>query len=205
MLESSDTKNSINNEKILMKKKKSIKNIDEYPNVKIIKVISELLNNMCKDNNTKEINNENILSNKKIQLFMLRKIPSISLNDYLLRLSKYSKLNESTIVFILIYIDRLCLNYNIKINHYNIYKLILAAMVVAIKFNEDDFYTSDFYGKLGGISKLEMNLLEYEFAIMINFNLFIKEDLFYQYYNLLKNYGKNNNNNEDNDGRSNNN
>ena len=73
-------------------------------------------------------------------------------------------------------------------------------MVIAIKFNEDNYYTSDFYAKLGGISKLEMNHLEYEFATMINFNLFIEEDLFYQYYNLLKNYNNNNdkdNNNED--------
>ena len=203
MLESTENKISTNDTNILMKKKKSIKIIDDYPNGKIINIISELLKIMCKNNNTKEINNQNILSNKKIKLFMLRKIPSISINDYLLRLSKYSKLDESTVVFILIYIDRLCHNYNLKINNYNIFKLILAAMVVAIKFNEDEYYTSDFYAKLGGISKLEMNLLEYEFVTMINFNLFIKEDLFYQYYDLLKNY-ENKNDKDNNDDKNNN-
>ena len=58
-------------------------------------------------------------------------------------------------------------------------------MVLAIKFNEDDYYSSEFYAKLGGISKIEMNSLEYEFATMINFNLYIHDELYYKYYNLL--------------------
>ena len=169
-------------------KRKKSNIIDESQNKKIINTISELLNNMCKDNNKPEINNKNILLNKKIKKFMLKKIPSISINDYLIRLSKYSKLCESTLIFILIYIDRLCHEHNFKINNYNIYKLLLASMVIAIKFNEDDYYYSEYYAQLGGISKLEMNTLEYEFLTMINFNLYIKEDLYYQYYNLLINY-----------------
>ena len=192
MLKSPETKISQNHE-MKLKKRKSSKSI---ANSKIIDIISELLKNMCKDNNNSEINNKNILSNKKIKFFMLKKIPSISINDYLLRLANYSKISDSTLVFILIYIDRLCHKYNFKINNYNIYKLLLASMVVAIKFNEDEFYTSEFYGQLGGISKIEMNNLEYEFATMINFNLFIKEDLYYQYYNLLIN---NDNKENDND------
>ena len=60
-------------------------------------------------------------------------------------------------------------------------------MVIAIKFNEDEFYSSEFYAKLGGISKAEMNFMEYEFLTMINFNLFVKEELFFKYHNLLIN------------------
>ena len=193
MLKSPETKISQNYE-MKIKKRHSSKSV---ANTKLIDIISELLKNMCKDNNNSEINNKNILSNKKIKFFMLKKIPSISINDYLLRLAKYSKISDSTLVFILIYIDRLCHKYNFKINNYNIYKLLLASMVVAIKFNEDEFYTSEFYGQLGGISKIEMNNLEYEFATMINFNLFIKEDLYYQYYNLLINNDNNDNNDND--------
>jgi hypothetical protein len=42
---------------------------------------------------------------------------------------------------------------------------------------------------LGGISKAEMNFMEYEFLTMINFNLFVKEELFFKYHNLLINDG----------------
>ena len=161
--------------------------LEQHPAKKVITTISELLNNMCKENNSLEINDKNVASNKKIKYFMLKKIPSISIKDFLFRLTKYSKICESTLVMILIYIDRMCHKYNFKITYYNIYKLMLAAMVVAIKYNEDEFYTLDFYGKLGGISKFEMNILEYEFACMINFKLYITEELFYKYYELLVN------------------
>ena len=165
----------------------SIRSLEQHPAKKIITTISELLNNMCKENSSLEINNKNIVSNKKIKYFMQKKIPFISIKDFLFRLTKYSKICESTLVMILIYIDRMCQKYNFKITYYNIYKLMIAAMVVAIKYNEDEFYTLDFYGKLGGISKFEMNILEYEFACMINFKLFITEKLFYKYYELLLN------------------
>jgi hypothetical protein len=168
-------------------KRNSVRSLEQHPAKKVITTISELLNNMCKENSSLEINDKNIASNKKIKYFMLKKIPSISIKDFLFRLTKYSKICESTLIMILIYIDRMCHKYNFKITYYNIYKLILAAMVVAIKYNEDEFYTLDFYGKLGGISKYEMNILEYEFAFMINFKLYITEELFYKYYELLIN------------------
>ena len=161
--------------------------LEQHPAKKVITTISELLNNMCKENSSLEINDKNVASNKKIKYFMLKKIPSISIKDFLFRLTKYSKICESTLAMILIYIDRMCHKYNFTITYYNIYKLMLAAMVVAIKYNEDEFYTLDFYGKLGGISKFEMNILEYEFACMINFKLFITEELFYKYFGLLVN------------------
>ena len=111
---------------------------------------------------------------------MLKKIPSISINNYLLCLVKYSKISGSTLIFILIYIDRLY-----QITFFNIYKFILASLFIAVKYNEDEFYSWEFYAKLGGITKTEMNCLEYEFISMIHFNLFIQEDLFYKYHDLF--------------------
>ena len=107
MLELSEQKLSSNNERpsvkaIGIKRKKSSKNNDRNLNKNIINTISELLNNMCNDNSCPEINNKNIQSNKKIKLFMLKEIPQISIKDYLLRLSKHSKISVSTLVYILI-------------------------------------------------------------------------------------------------------
>ena len=191
MIESSEQKISSNNTRSQViiepiKKKKSSKNIDKYPNKKIIDTISELLNNMCNGDSSTEINNKNIQFNSKIKYFMLNKIPQISIKDYLIRLSKHSKICESTFVYIFIYIDRFCKRYKFKINYFNIYKLIIASMVIATKFNEDNFYSSEFYANLGGISKKEMNILEYEFITMLNFNLYIQDELYFKYYNLLK-------------------
>jgi hypothetical protein len=163
--------------------------LEQAPDIKLINIISDLLKDICKENNSIETNNKNIEINKKIRIFMLKKIPPISIKDYLLRLCKYSKISASTLIFILIYIDRLCQKYKFKINYFNIYKFILTSMVIAIKCNEDEFFSSEFYAKLGGISKAEMNFMEYEFLTMINFNLFVKEELFFKYHNLLINDG----------------
>ena len=192
------TTNSIVSENIDSSKKRESINtqLGQIPDILLINTISELLKNICEENKSIEVNNENITINKKIKLFMLKKIPSITIRDYLLRLSKYSKISESTLIFILIYIDRLCQKYKFKINYFNIYKLMLTSMVIAIKYNEDEFYSTEFYAKLGGITKVELNYMEYEFINLINFNLFIKEELYFKYHDLLLN-DENEDSNED--------
>ena len=149
--------------------------------MKMIEIISDLLNNICEENKVKS---ENI--NKNIKPFMTESIPSLSIKDYLTRLSQFTKINESTIILILIYIDRIGKINKFILTYRNIYKLILASMVIAIKYNEDNFFSSEVYAKLGGLSVLELNYLEFQFLILIKFSLFIEKDLFNKYYyNLL--------------------
>lgn len=58
-------------------------------------------------------------------------------------------------------------------------------MLVAIKYNEDDYFSNEFYAKVGGIKMIEMNKLEYEFLLLIEFNLFVNEDVFNKYNSYL--------------------
>ena len=94
-------------------------------------------------------------------------------------------MSESTIIIILIYIDRISNLKNFRLTYKNIYKLILSAMIVAIKYNEYLFYSSSIYAKLGGLSVQELNYLEFHFLILIKFSLFIETDLFEKYKNNL--------------------
>ena len=153
---------------------------DDFSLVKTIEIISDLLNNICEENKDKsEIINKNIIP------FMTKNIPSMSIKDYLLRLSQFTKMSESTIIIILIYIDRISNINNFRLTYKNIYKLILSAMIVAIKYNEDLFYSSAIYAKLGGLSVSELNYLEFQFLILIKFSLFIENDLYDKYKNNL--------------------
>jgi hypothetical protein len=175
---------SINSSRSNLKNKDKtsiISKSEEYVPMKIIEIISDLLNNICEENKDKS---ENI--NKNIKPFMTESIPSLSIKDYLTRLSQFTKINESTIILILIYIDRIGKINKFILTYRNIYKLILASMVIAIKYNEDNFFSSEVYAKLGGLSVLELNYLEFQFLILIKFSLFIEKDLFDKYYyNLL--------------------
>ena len=58
-------------------------------------------------------------------------------------------------------------------------------MIVAIKYNEDEHYSSKFYAKIGGVSLAEIINLEYSFLSLINFNLYVNEDLFNKYNDYL--------------------
>lgn len=154
--------------------------ICDSPEKKTIIKITDLFSNIC-DDNTKNYKNE---YNKLEKPFLIRN-PSISIKDYLDRLYKYTKMNSSTIILILIYIDRLCNINKLKLTYYNIHKLILSSMVVAIKYNEDEYYPMKIYAKLGGISKAEMCFLEYYFVSLIKFNLYVTKQLFDKYNDYI--------------------
>ena len=71
------------------------------------------------------------------------------------------------------------------LTYYNIHKLILAAFVLAIKYNEDNYYSMVYYSKIGGVPVAELNKLEFEYLILIGFRLFVHTQLFEKYYNDL--------------------
>ena len=160
--------------------------------IKSIEIISDLLNNICEENKIK-----NEVQNIKIKPFTTKNIPSMSIKDYLLRLSQYTKINESTIILILIYIDRICKINNFHITFNNIYKLIICSMIISIKYNEDNFYSSEIYAKLGGVTLKELNYLEFQFLILIKFSLFVEKDLFNKYYHNLMSLNEDNKNEND--------
>lgn len=155
--------------------------INKNIEIKIIENMTDLLCHIC-DENTNKYNNEN---NNKLTKPFLSINPSISIKDYLERLYKYTKINASTIVMILIYIDRFCNINKCKLTYPIIHKLILSSMVVAVKFNEDEYFPMKFYAKLGGISLIELNFLEFYFISLINFNLFIKKELYDKYNDYI--------------------
>ena len=156
------------------------KEINESVEKKIIKKISDLFSNICQEN-TKNFKKENNSLTKPF----LSINPSISINDYLERLYRYSKMNTSTIILLLIYIDRICNINNFKLTYPIIHKLILSSMIVAIKYNEDEYFSISTYAKLGGVTKPEMVFLEYYFVTLINFNLYVKKELFNKYNDYI--------------------
>ena len=69
-------------------------------------------------------------------------------------------------------------------------RIILAFIVLSIKYNEDDYFANDFYSKVGGLSLQEINVLEYESLILLKHNLFVEDDFFSKYKIYLDQYSK---------------
>jgi hypothetical protein len=108
-----------------------------------------------------------------IDCFYAKKIPSMSMEDYLNRIIKYSELQDSSLIISIIYIIKTCDRNNYILNFNNIHRILLTSVIVAIKYNEDDFYKNTQYSKIGGIPLDELNRLEYEFCSSLDFNLHV--------------------------------
>ena len=156
------------------------KDNNESNNFGLVKIISELLVDICEEGKS-NIDSKSAL----IKSFISKKIPAISIQDYIERILKYSKAFKEIVIIILIYLDTICAKNKIYLNYNNIHKFIFAAFIVAIKFYEDDNYSISYYAKLGGISKKEAINLEYEFMCLIDFKLFVNQKLYDKYYSYL--------------------
>ena len=175
-------------------RKTSLDSIDykteEEENKKLIKQvvnsISTLLTDECQEGTEQEEN-----QNESIEIFNSRGV-NISIEDFLKRIVERGEIkNCSTIVLMLIYIDKLCLKYDVKLNSKNIHKIMLTAIFSAIKFNEDKKFRNEIYVKIFGINEKTLNKLEYTFLTLIDFDLFVDEKLYYSYFDSLLNIKQN--------------
>ena len=157
----------------------STKEIIMYERQSLLKEISTTLNSIIQESS------KNKNHHKDNSLFSRQQIPKISIFDYLLRIQKYSGIEESTIIISLIYIDRICKKKGIVLSKYNIHRLIFTAILIAIKYNEDIIYDNLYYSKIGGVTKKELLILENEFLQLIDFNLFVSNKIYQKYYEYL--------------------
>ena len=184
-INSSSTNNSQNkNNKINNNPNSSFFNINLYKKsseLKIISNISSFFTDVC-ENNMKGFIKE---KNQRIIKPFITINASKTIKDYLEHLYNNAKMNISTIILMIIYIDRLCKMNKIKLTFSIIHKLLLSSLIVAIKYNEDEYNTLKFYAQCGGVSKTELSILEFSFITSIDFNLFVSEDLFNKYYDIF--------------------
>jgi hypothetical protein len=148
----------------------------DYLSIKISSILMEIIyqNTLKNDYNLK-------LKNQKKSIFTSKFPPKISLSDFIRRIIKYSKISKSILICALIYIDRICKYKNYILTYYNTHRLYFTAILLAIKFHEDNFKSNKFYSTICGIKLRDLNLMEYTFSIDISFNLYIKNTLF-KYY-----------------------
>ena len=170
-----ESENSTSDMKIIDKKEKETEIEDRKYRIieSINKTLEKLINKKKKKKNT---------INELTAIFLSETIPEISVLDYLIRIIKYTYCEESTMIIGLIYLDRICLK-NILISKYNIHKLLFISILLAIKNNEDQIYKNDYYCEVSGINLSDLCLMEYNFAILLNFNFYVNDFE----YNLYKN------------------
>ena len=178
---SSCSNSIISNSSTLISISENIHN--NYINTNLVKKICILLEALIDSNKLRISNKKDIIYNSS---FELKRIPFISLYDYLCRIIKYIKIDDDTLIYALIYIDRIHKNKFI-VSSYNIHKLLFIAIVLAAKYKDDNCLSKKIYSKIGGISIKEFEKMEIEFCLYINYRLYIKQSLFEKYYIYITN------------------
>ena len=129
-----------------------------------------------------------IIRNQSRQVFSSNIIPNISIKDYLIRIQTYSNIEKSTLIISLIYIDRFCSKAKVTLNYYNIHRILFSAILISIKYNEDNFYDNKYYSQIAGVKLKELKILEYNFIKMLNCELYVDKAIYDKYQSYLENF-----------------
>ncbi|GAA5913112.1 uncharacterized protein JCM6883_006526 [Sporobolomyces salmoneus] len=126
------------------------------------------------------------LTPNSLTRFHSRAPPSIGVRDYLLRIARYTNVEPCCLLILLPYVDKVCARMNtFTISSLTVHRFIIAAVSVGSKALSDAFCTNGRYSRVGGVSVVEMNLLEKEFCEAIDWRLTTSGSVLAHYYTSL--------------------
>mmetsp|Transcript_62227 Transcript_62227/g.148475 ORF Transcript_62227/g.148475 Transcript_62227/m.148475 type:complete len:344 (+) Transcript_62227:201-1232(+) len=113
--------------------------------------------------------------------------PQLPLKAYLSRLRTFFLCSTECYVLALVYIDRLVQRHpEIVVSPLSSHRLLISALTLAAKFNDDTFYSNSYYAKVGGLRVEELNALEKTFLRLIDWKLHVKPEEFGLYQAMVK-------------------
>ena len=151
--------------------------------INIIKKLSCVLNNIIKcNNNYVDLTNE---YNLKIKTFYLKDLPDISLYNYISKISWFSKISESTLIYSFIILDKLINKTKINLTSKNIYLLCLTSIQISMKINEDISLNDTDLAYIGMINIKLLNINEYLFTSLLEYEFYVSQNEYALYYRYL--------------------
>ncbi|KAL3814964.1 hypothetical protein ACJIZ3_016232 [Penstemon smallii] len=126
-------------------------------------------------------------SSSKTRVFDCNETPDMTIQSYLERIFRYTRAGPSVYVVAYVYIDRFCELYpEFRIGVRNVHRLLITTIMVASKYVEDMNYRNSYFGRVGGLSRKDMNNLEFEFLFLMKFKLHVNVSVFESYCSHLE-------------------
>tara|TARA_R110002050_G_scaffold255259_1_gene393884 strand:- start:449 stop:1018 length:570 start_codon:yes stop_codon:yes gene_type:complete len=97
--------------------------------------------------------------------------PEGKVKEYIGRIFRYTGRNVEVLVSAIIYILRLSGKTNMQLSSYNLHRLLITSVTIAMKYLEDKIYSNRYMAKVGGITLTELNDLEASFLLRIGYDL----------------------------------
>ncbi|RKP35658.1 cyclin-domain-containing protein, partial [Dimargaris cristalligena] len=118
--------------------------------------------------------------------FHSRTAPNISVVDYLTRIVRYTRLENSCLLLILVYIDWAPGTMPVfHISSLTVHRFLITAVTISAKAICDYYCTNTHYARVGGVSIQEMNSLEIELLNYLRWRVTAPFEVLQQYYMSL--------------------
>jgi len=126
------------------------------------------------------------LTPNSLTRFHSRAPPGISVHDYLSRITKFTNVEPCCLLILLHYIDKISEKLpTFTITSLTVHRFVIAAVAAGSKALCDSFCTNGRYAKVGGVSLVEMNVLEKELLHVLEWRLTTSGALLARYYESL--------------------
>ncbi|KAL6911701.1 hypothetical protein ACP4OV_000506 [Aristida adscensionis] len=116
--------------------------------------------------------------------------PGISVRAYMARIARFAGCSPACYVVAYVYLDRLLRRGRgrlaLAVDSYSVHRLLITAVLAAVKFMDDICYNNAYFAKVGGISLMEMNYLEVDFLFGVGFDLNVTPETFGDYCAVLQ-------------------
>ena len=174
--------------------KKHLKCLDEVDSKELSLIISTFLENNFSPQNDDRVSSSYSLERRHLFDSLYIKKPSkLELEKYIERIIAFSEIEKGTLIYAIALIsEMLKKNTNsIRLCAQNINLLLLASVICSVKLLEDKIFLNSFYAKIGGISLEKVNLIEASFFEIINYELVIKDEVYYAHHDFLIDFSLN--------------
>lgn len=123
---------------------------------------------------------------EQLTCFHCLRPPNMSMSVYAERLRQYFFCSDTCFLVALMYIDRIIKTHpHIQVCDLSCHRLFAIGLLVAVKFNEDTYYSNAYYAKVSGLRLQEVNKLERYFLGLLEWKLIVQPEEYSIYYNLL--------------------
>lgn len=148
----------------------------------LISVLTTDIEDLCYVN---EENSDHVVKAEHKIFFSQYRQP-FELEFYIRRLVQYSNCSASAFVTALVYLDRVQERCKaLSMSEMNCHRLICTALVLAIKYLDDEVYSNVYYARVGGLSTEELNSLEATMLDVLGWNLTVCPETYGMYEDSL--------------------
>lgn len=149
-----------------------------WTNQQLVEVLSRDLEAMCLRNASTPTQ----LSLDTYHSFFSQNKQPFDLSFYVNRLVQYANCSPAAFVVMLVYVDRVKERLPaLFVTDMNCHRVVLTALVLAIKFVDDEVFSNAHYSRVGGVTTAELNDLELKFLEALNWTLAVSPDMYTLY------------------------